>query len=375
MRYLKELLGSGTAFIVTTALLQFLAILLLAWLLKWFLKTAGRRLAAKTTATFDDKILEILIDRMTWIAVVLGVYLAIGQVKNVIGKANETALRFIAYTEGIIFVCFVIVLTIILIRISDTIIRHTIERRTEAQFHEGILPLVNRIVSIIITLIALIITLNYFRQDVSSLVVSLGVGSLAIALAAQDTIANMIAGFVIMMDKPFRPGDRIQLASGETGDVYEIGIRSTKVLDFDNNVIVMPNAELTKGKIVNYSYPEMVIRVMVQVGVAYGTDIDQARQIMVKLARLHPHVMSEPAPEVFVMDLADSAILLRLVGRSDDFRQKFLTETALREEIYNSFVKEGIEIPFPQRVVHLQQASNAKPQASQKRKTTRRQGL
>ncbi|MEX2189058.1 MAG: mechanosensitive ion channel family protein, partial [Bacteroidota bacterium] len=217
--------------------------------------------------------------------------------------------------------------------------------------------------------------LNYFRQDVSSLVVSLGVGSLAIALAAQDTIANMIAGFVIMMDKPFRPGDRIQLASGETGDVYEIGIRSTKVLDFDNNVIVMPNAELTKGKIVNYSYPEMVIRVMVQVGVAYGTDIDQARQIMVKLARLHPHVMSEPAPEVFVMDLADSAILLRLVGRSDDFRQKFLTEAALREEIYNSFVKEGIEIPFPQRVVHLQQASNAKPQASQKRKTTRRQGL
>ncbi|MEX2116613.1 MAG: mechanosensitive ion channel family protein, partial [Bacteroidota bacterium] len=333
MQYLKGLIGGGTTFFVTAAVLQFLSVVILAWILKWILKTAGRKLTAKTAAKVDDKILEILIDRVNWIGIVLGVYLAISQVKNAVGKANETALRFIGYAEGIIFFCFVVVLTLILIRISDTILRHTIERRTASQFHEGVLPLVNRVVSIVIAVIALIITLNYFGQDVSTLVVSLGVGSLAIALAAQDTIANMIAGFVIMMDKPFRPGDRILLATGEIGDVQEIGIRSTKVLDFDNNLIIMPNAELTKGKIVNYSYPEMVIRIMVQVGVAYGTDIGQARQIMLKLARLHPHVTPEPAPEVFLMELADSAILLQLVARAHDFRQKFLVETALREEI------------------------------------------
>lgn len=372
MNQLKELLGSGTTFFITMAILQFLAIVILAWFLKWFLKTAGRKLTTKTKSAVDDKILEILIDRMTWIGVVLGAYLAIGQAKNIIGKANETALRFIGYAEGIIFVSFVIVVTLILIRVSDTIIRSTIERRTASHFHEGILPLVNRVVSIIIASIALIITLNYFGQDVSSLVVSLGVGSLAIALAAQDTLANMIAGFVIMMDKPFRPGDRIQIASGEVGDVYEIGIRSTKVLDFDNNIIVTPNAELIKGKIINYSYPETVVRIMLDIGVAYGTDLDTARQIMIKLARLHPQVLPDPAPEVFVTELADSAINLRLVGRTGDFREKFLTETALREEIYNSFVKEGIEIPFPQRVVHLHQAAHAKPQTAQKRKTSRR---
>jgi small-conductance mechanosensitive channel len=372
MSFLKELVGSGTAFFITAGAVQFIAVLLLAWILKWFLKTAGRKLTAKTTATVDDKILEILIDRIIWIGIVLGMYLSIGQVKNAVGKGNETALRFIGYAEGIIFVSFIVVVTLILIRISDTIVRHAIERRTAAHFHEGILPLVNRVVSIIIGAISLIITLNYFGQDVSSLVVSLGVGSLAIALAAQDTIANMIAGFVIMMDKPFRPGDRIQLATGDTGDVFEIGLRSTKVLDFDNNLIITPNAELIKGKIINYSYPELIVRIMVQVGVGYGTNIDHARQIMLKLARLHPHVMMEPAPEVFLMDLADSAILLRLVARTDDFRYKFLVETALREEIYNSFTQEGIEIPFPQRVVHLQQASHAKPQASQKRKTVRR---
>lgn len=372
MSFLKELVGSGVAFFLVAGAVQLIAIILLAWLLKWFLKTAGRKLTAKTAATVDDNILEILIDRIVWIGIVLGMYLSIGQVRNAIGKGNATALRFIGYAEGIIFVSFVIVLTLILIRISDTIVRHSIERRTAAHFHEGVLPLVNRVISIIIGSIALIITLNYFGQDVSSLVVSLGVGSLAIALAAQDTIANMIAGFVIMMDKPFRAGDRIQLATGDVGDVYEIGLRSTKVLDFDNNLVITPNAELIKGKIVNYSYPELIVRIMVQVGVGYGTNIEQARQIMLKLARLHPHVLSEPVPEVFMMDLADSAILLRLIARTDDFRNKFIAETALREQIYNSFMAEGIEIPFPQRVVHLQQASHAKTKTSQKRKTLRR---
>jgi small-conductance mechanosensitive channel len=372
MEFLQGLMGETPAGRVFSAVLQFTGVVLVAWLIKWILRTGGRRLTAKTSAIVDDRILEILIDRMLWLGVVLGISFAFDELRKLAGRPSETTLRFLGYADGIIYVCIVAVLTLIIIRISDTALRHAIERRTASHFHEGALPLVNRVVSIIIAVIALIVILNRFGQDVSSLVVSLGVGSLAIALAAQDTIANMIAGFVIMIDKPFRTGDRIQLATGEAGDVYEIGLRSTKVLDFDNNLIITPNAELIKGKIVNYSYPEIVVRVMVQVGVAYGTDLDQARQIMIKLARLHPHVTSDPAPEVFVIDLADSSILLRLVARTDDFRNKFVVETSLREEIYKAFTTHGIEIPFPQRVLHVHQARHARPQAPSKRKTPRR---
>jgi small-conductance mechanosensitive channel len=217
----------------------------------------------------------------------------------------------------------------------------------------------NRVINILIVLISLIIVLHHFGQDVSSLVVSLGVGSLAIALAAQETIANMIGGFVIMTDRPFRVGDRIKLPSGEVGDVQEIGIRSTKILDFDNNLIVSPNAELIKGKIINYSYPGDQIRIFVDVSVAYGTDLDRAKSIILKHALEHPDVLRDPAPAVFLVGFGESGLNLQLNGRTNDYRIKFLIETKLREQIYATFLNEGIQIPLPQRVVHLPPSSHA----------------
>jgi small-conductance mechanosensitive channel len=189
--------------------------------------------------------------------------------------------------------------------------------------------------------------------SIGSLIVSLGVGSLAIALAAQDTLANMIAGFVIMIDRPYRVGDRIQLPSGEVGDVAEIGLRSTRVLNFDNNFLVVPNAEMVKSKIVNYSYPQESIRAFVDVGVEYGTDIDKAKQTLLNLASNHSYVLKDPAPEVFLIDFGQSAVILRLNMRTDDFKKKWPVETSIREQIYKAFANADIKIPLPQQVVHL----------------------
>ena len=135
--------------------------------------------------------------------------------------------------------------------------------------------------------------------------------------------------------------------------MQEIGIRSTKILDFDNNLIVSPNAELIKGRIVNYSYPVEQIRITVDVGVAYGTDLERAKSIMTKFALDHPDVLKDPAPAVFLIGFGESSLALQLNGRTNDFRMKFPVETTLREQIYGAFLKEGIQIPLPQRVVHL----------------------
>ncbi len=151
-------------------------------------------------------------------------------------------------------------------------------KKTESTINEAVFPILNRLVMILILFIAVVISLGHFGVDVSSLLVFLGGGSVAIALAAQETLANMIAGFIIMLDRPFRLGDRIKLPTGEIGDVYEIGLRSTKILDFDNNLIISPNSELTKTKVINYSYPRNDIRVLVEVNVAYGTSIERAKR-------------------------------------------------------------------------------------------------
>ena len=375
MDQLREFLGTGILYHITLGCAQFLAAVIMGWIIQVLLKTAGRKITAKTSNDLDDKILAIIVDRIVWLATVFGAYLGSQQIANAIDPGNKTALQLLGYGVGIIFVSFVLVLTIILIRITDTSIKHAIEMhavRTSSRFNEALLPLINRIINIIIGLIAVIIVFDHFGQNVSGLVVSLGVGSLAIALAAQETIANMIGGFVIMLDRPFRVGDRIQLPSGEIGDVYEIGIRSTKILNFDNNLIISPNSDLIKSKITNYSYPAEVVRLTIDVRVAYGTNVERARSIMIRLARTHPHVLKDPTPEVVLMDLAESSVNLQLIARTADFRNKFNIETTIREQVYSAFNTEGVEIPLPQRVVHLRSSSHAKPKNTSKRKASRR---
>ena len=362
MEALRTYIGSSILFHIASALLMFLAAMILGWIVKRLLSTVGRRLAAKTESELDDIILEIFLDRIKWIAVVTGAYLASEQLSRAVDAADVTALQWLGYAQGTIFVCFVAVVTVVIIRIADTSVKYFMERharQTSSKINEALLPLLNRLITILIVLISLITVLHHFGQDVSSLVVSLGVGSLAIALAAQETIANMIGGFVIMTDRPFHVGDRIKLPTGEIGDVVEIGIRSTRVLDFDNNLIVNPNAELIKGKIINYSYPSEQIRIFVEISVAYGTNLDRVKAILLKCAEQQPDVLKSPPPSVSLVGFGDSALNLLLNGRTGDYRKKFPIETALREQIYKAFLDEKIQIAMPLRVVHLTPPINA----------------
>jgi small-conductance mechanosensitive channel len=362
MEAIRSYLGNGILHYAVSALLVFVAAMVLGWIAKRVLSTVGRRLAAKTGSELDDVILEIILDRIKWIAVVAGAYLASEQLSQAVASTDVSAHRWLGYAKGVIFVCFVAVVTVLLIRVADTSVKHAIERharRTSSKINEALLPLLNRLINILVVLIAVITVLHHFGQDVSSLVVSLGVGSLAIALAAQETIANMIGSFVIMTDRPFRVGDRIKLPSGEMGDVQEIGIRSTKILDFDNNLIISPNAELVKGRIINYSYPSEQIRVFVDISVAYGTDIDRLKVIILRLAQENPDLLKSPPPLVVLTGFGDSFVNLQFNGRTDDCRKKFPIETTLREQIYKALLDEKIHFAIPERVVHLTSPLNA----------------
>jgi small-conductance mechanosensitive channel len=196
--------------------------------------------------------------------------------------------------------------------------------------------------------------------DISGLLVSLGVGSLAIALAAQDTLSNMISGFIIMLDRPFRIGDRIRIKENKTGDVIEIGLRSTKILDFDNNILIIPNNDIANSEIVNITYPNINTRVLVEVNVAYGTDIKKVREVILSTVKEHPLVLGDIAPDVNVMSFGESAVNIRLAARTADYRNAFQLQCDLREQIYEAFIREKIEIPFPQRVVHIDDKNQKK---------------
>ncbi|RPI02753.1 MAG: mechanosensitive ion channel family protein [Ignavibacteriae bacterium] len=353
---LQQWIGTGFSLYLWNGAVAFAAVMIIGFFFKYFLNTIGRRLVAKTQTDLDDKLFAVILPRVKWLAIVIGFYLAVEQVAKGIAHTDKSGEELIRYSEGILYLLFVSLVTILVIRIIDTLLKHSMEmhaRKTSSTVDEAIFPILTRMVMMLIFFIAIVITLGHFGVDVSSLLVFLGGGSVALALAAQDTLSNMIAGFVIMLDRPFRLGDRIKLPSGEIGDVYEIGLRSTKILDFDNNLIVSPNADLTKTKVINYSYPKNEIRVLVEVSIAYGTSIERARELMLNFARQNPELLKQPEPSVFFSSMGESSCVLQLIGRTDDWKKKARAENILREQIYTAFMKEGISSGIAQHVVQL----------------------
>src|SRR6185369_5635519 len=157
------------------------------------------------------------------------------------------------------------------------------------------------------------IILKHFNYDILSLVTALGIGSLAIGMAAKDTLANMISGFTLMIDRPFRIGDRIQLTTGQFGDVADIGLRSTKIKTVENTLLIIPNSDLCNTTVINQAFPNLNTRGRINVGVAYGSDVDLVKRVMNAAALEIGEVLREPAPESFFTSFGDSALQMALI--------------------------------------------------------------
>jgi MscS family membrane protein len=204
-------------------------------------------------------------------------------------------------------------------------------------------PLFNKVGRLFIALVAVITLLTHLGVDVASLVVSLGVGSLAIGLAAQDTLANMFAGFTLMVDRPFRVGDRIQLSTGEVGDVLSIGMRATQIKTFEETVLVVPNSVLVKDRLVNHSQPSRFAVGRVDVSLAWGSDLDLARTILLEAAA-GAGAAPDPAPLVLVTRFADIGLQLQLVYQVSDYATAGLVKSRIQDAAYRRFGEAGIQM-------------------------------
>ena len=206
-------------------------------------------------------------------------------------------------------------------------------------------PLFGTLGTVFIAVMAVIAVLNRFGVDVTSLVVSLGVGSLAIGLAAQDTLSNMFAGFTLMLDRPFRAGERIQLASGEVGDVEEIGLRATVIKTPDDTMLVVPNSLLVKERLVNLSRPTRHLTTRLEIGVAHGSDVERVKSVLREAVLEAPHVDRDREPVVQIARFGDFAVHFLVVFWTTDFLQQAAARTAVAEAAYRGLAAAGVAMP------------------------------
>lgn len=301
--------------------------------------------ARRTSTTLDDRLVTAVKRPVTYALFLIGAYVAVHRAP----LPAEWKTR----TDEALFILSVLLIALALIRAYVILLAWYTNESPRAVSGGGLGvefgPLLSKLGSVAIALIAGITILERMGVKVESLIVSLGVGSLAVGLAAQDTLANMFAGFTLMLDRPFKIGDRIQLASGEVGDVTAIGMRATRLKTPDESVLVIPNSVLTKEKVTNQSLPTPHLTTRIDVGVAYGTDLARARAILTAAALSSELTDPVRPPQAFVTRFADHAVLLRLVFWPRSFSDQGQAVSQVHEEIYRRFTDAGIEIPFPVR--------------------------
>lgn len=268
------------------------------------------------------------------------------ELKNFEKHIEQAIDWFWNFMPNLILAILIFVVGLWIIRFINRMVRKFFERKDYDLTLESFLQ---SFISIALKVLLFVVVVTQLGVKSSSLVAMVGAAGLAIGLALQGSLANFAGGVLILVFKPFKVGDWIS-AQGIDGSVKQITIFSTKLNTFGNQVAIIPNGQLSNGSIVNYNI-EDTRRDKFDVGIGYGSNIKQAKEILLQICADYTDILTDPAPEVYVGELGDSSVnlTLRFWAKNDVFwaaHFHVIEETKLR------FDQAGIEIPFPQRVVH-----------------------
>lgn len=336
----KELLG---------ALLILTTFWLMAQAVCWFLNRWGGKLARITRTDLDDRLLQRVIPHVSRFLTILGLYLAM--------RSLPLHERLVVILSSLLYVALVVCFFNLVYHALDELMQWYIagrQERSDALISRQMLPVAEKLAMLFLMGMALIVILKHFNYDIFSIVTALGIGSLAIGMAAKDTLAHMISGFTLMLDRPFRIGDRIQLTGGQVGDVLDIGLRSTKIMTLSNQLLVIPNSELCNSMLTNMAGPDVRAKGRITIGVAYGSDVERVKRLLVAIALEVDGVLADPPPESFFVAFGDSSLSMTLFFWVETYELLFATTDRINSLILRRFAEHGVQIPFPTRTVIME---------------------
>ncbi len=316
-----------------------------AYLIRYILDHYFDRIAARTKTEIDDDFLQIIRGPFNLLVYTWGVYLALHSLA--LGSANELWITRIAYVATVLIVA-VIASRFFSILISKWL---KVEKR-----YEKTPRLITKVVSLVVYVVAALMVLREFNVEITPLIATLGVGGLAVGLALQSTLSNFFSGIFIISDKPINVGDFVELNFNElSGFVEDIGWRTTRIRTLSNTLVVVPNSKLADSIITNNSLPQTEMSVVIQCGVAYGSDLEKVERVTVEVATEIQKRVEGAVPEfepfIRYHTFGDFNIKFSIILRIKTFVDQYLATHELIKALSARYAQEQIEISWPVRKI------------------------
>ncbi len=270
---------------------------------------------------------------------------------------SEIPPKYLHYIPSTLALLWILSLTSVVSRLAGNAVQYYGSRASDDGEMRQVASLTQRLAQIVVVIFGAVWMLKVvFDINLTPLLATLGVGGLAVALALQDTLSNLFAGFYVSISGLLRIGDYIKLNSGEEGYVSDINWRCTTMRGISNNLVVIPNSKLGQAIFTNYFLPERRLVLSFSVGVSYDADVDQVEKILTEEAVAATEkisgMLASPPPYVrFLPGPADFSLIFQINFNVGEFGDQYMVQSELRKLIYKRLKAEGIEMPYPTRVV------------------------
>jgi len=347
-KLLEALNVSGSVYL--NAALVLVVFWVLAKAVDLIINKGARRLVRLTKNDTDNRIIDAVHRPVYYTIILAGIVVAMSQVlEHLLPDA-----KIMFYARGFIYTLMVLIWARTAMAVINALVSGVMRGAQDTTGLGGnIAPLVENTSKVAVFVATVAAGLAVWQVNVVPLLASAGIVGAGVAFAAKDTIANLFGGVSIFLDKPFKVGDYVNIEGGDRGEVVTIGLRSTRIFTRDHVQVIIPNSVIANSKIINESVPDKNFRVRVPVGVAYGSDIKLVQKTLLEIAAANDNVIDRPESRVRFRQFADSSLNFELLCWAKDPSLRGLTAHEINCEIYYRFADLGIQIPFPQRDVHI----------------------
>lgn len=323
--------------VIIILVLLFIRSIIFRFIIRW---------ADKSETEVDDIIINaVKIPSFYWM-IAIGLYVGI--------SVSDIPAKYVFYISKSIYIIVILSVTSALSNLSGMILSHYVSKSNLPIPTTG---LAYGILKGTILVLGILIALTVLGISVAPLITALGIGGLAVALALQDTLANLFSGIHIMIEKSIQVGDYIRLETGQEGHVEDITWRTTRIRMLPNNMVIIPNNKLTQSVVTNYYLPEKQMAISMPLSVSYDTDPEMLERIITEIVKrsageIHG-LLKHPEPALkLVPGFGESSLDFTLTCYVEEITFQRPVEHELRKRILKKFREDGIEIPLPQRIVH-----------------------